>query len=212
MSPSDRTKDMVRIRAAKVAAIAQDIPIVLRAGDLEGDLLIVAWARRSGIEYAALKRNAPGDAKSVPCRSALNPSLRLWVTSSKLQALCLCRTQHGQLCGCCAPSFLDRRSQPDSVTAVQASRLEQKIEEIWDSRNNLSMEHYACIPPLPHPSPKPPPPHPPPQPARPPPPPLPPPPPPPGPPLPPVSPPAARSAARPPPASARASDKERFSD
>jgi 2-oxoglutarate ferredoxin oxidoreductase subunit alpha len=46
---------MVRIRAAKVAAIAQDIPNVLPAGDPEGDLLIVAWGSTAGSITAALK-------------------------------------------------------------------------------------------------------------------------------------------------------------
>ncbi|HTP69123.1 MAG TPA: 2-oxoacid:acceptor oxidoreductase subunit alpha [Dongiaceae bacterium] len=39
---------MVRIRAAKVEAIAQDVPNVLPAGDPEGDLLIVSWGSTSG--------------------------------------------------------------------------------------------------------------------------------------------------------------------
>src|SRR5260370_36666398 len=46
---------MVRVRAAKVAAVAQDISNVLRASDLEGDLLIVAWGSTSGSITAALK-------------------------------------------------------------------------------------------------------------------------------------------------------------
>ena len=46
---------MVRVRAAKVAAIAQDIPNVLPAGDPEGDLLIIAWGSTSGSITAALK-------------------------------------------------------------------------------------------------------------------------------------------------------------
>ena len=39
---------MVRIRAAKVEAITQDIPNVLPAGDPEGDLLIVSWGSTYG--------------------------------------------------------------------------------------------------------------------------------------------------------------------
>ena len=39
---------MVRIRAAKVEAIAQDIPNVLPNGDPEGDLLIVSWGSTYG--------------------------------------------------------------------------------------------------------------------------------------------------------------------
>jgi len=48
-------ENMVRIRAAKVAAVAQDIPNVLPAGDSEGDLLIVAWGSTAGSITAALK-------------------------------------------------------------------------------------------------------------------------------------------------------------
>ena len=48
-------ENMVRIRAAKVAAVAQDIPNVLPAGDPEGDLLIVAWGSTCGSITAALK-------------------------------------------------------------------------------------------------------------------------------------------------------------
>jgi 2-oxoglutarate ferredoxin oxidoreductase subunit alpha len=46
---------MIRLRAAKVAAIAQDIPDVVPAGDPDGDLLIVAWGSTYGAVTAALK-------------------------------------------------------------------------------------------------------------------------------------------------------------
>jgi len=39
---------MVRIRAAKVEAITQDVPNVLPSGDAEGDLLIVSWGSTYG--------------------------------------------------------------------------------------------------------------------------------------------------------------------
>jgi len=48
-------ENMVRVRAAKVAAIAQDIPNLLPVGDPEGDLLIVAWGSTCGSITAALK-------------------------------------------------------------------------------------------------------------------------------------------------------------
>src|SRR5277367_5417611 len=48
-------ENMVRIRAAKVAGIVQDIPDVLPAGDPEGDLLIVAWGSTHGSITAAVK-------------------------------------------------------------------------------------------------------------------------------------------------------------
>jgi 2-oxoglutarate ferredoxin oxidoreductase subunit alpha len=46
---------MVRIRAAKVEGIAQDIPEVVPAGDPDGDLLIVAWGSTYGAVTAGLK-------------------------------------------------------------------------------------------------------------------------------------------------------------
>jgi 2-oxoglutarate ferredoxin oxidoreductase subunit alpha len=48
-------ENMVRIRAAKVAGIVQDIPDAIAAGDPEGDLLIVAWGSTHGSITAAVK-------------------------------------------------------------------------------------------------------------------------------------------------------------
>jgi 2-oxoglutarate/2-oxoacid ferredoxin oxidoreductase subunit alpha len=48
-------ENMVRIRAAKVAAVAQDIPDIEPAGDPQGDLLIVAWGSTHGAITAAVK-------------------------------------------------------------------------------------------------------------------------------------------------------------
>jgi 2-oxoglutarate/2-oxoacid ferredoxin oxidoreductase subunit alpha len=45
---------MVRIRAAKVEAIAQDIPDIVPVGDPDGDLLIVAWGSTHGSITAAI--------------------------------------------------------------------------------------------------------------------------------------------------------------
>lgn len=46
---------MVRIRAAKVEAITQDIPDAVPVGDQHGDLLIVAWGSTHGAITAALR-------------------------------------------------------------------------------------------------------------------------------------------------------------
>jgi 2-oxoglutarate ferredoxin oxidoreductase subunit alpha len=46
---------MVRLRAAKVAAVVQDIPEVVPAGDPEGDLLLIGWGSTYGAITAALK-------------------------------------------------------------------------------------------------------------------------------------------------------------
>jgi 2-oxoglutarate/2-oxoacid ferredoxin oxidoreductase subunit alpha len=49
-------ENMVHIRAAKVQAIAQDIPNVLPSGDPEGDLLVVSW----GSTYGAITQSVNG--------------------------------------------------------------------------------------------------------------------------------------------------------
>jgi 2-oxoglutarate ferredoxin oxidoreductase subunit alpha len=41
-------ENMVRIRAAKIEAITQDVPNVMPSGDPEGDLLIVSWGSTYG--------------------------------------------------------------------------------------------------------------------------------------------------------------------
>jgi len=48
-------ENMVRVRAAKVAAIAQEIPETEPNGDLSGDLLIVSWGSTFGSITQALK-------------------------------------------------------------------------------------------------------------------------------------------------------------
>jgi 2-oxoglutarate/2-oxoacid ferredoxin oxidoreductase subunit alpha len=48
-------ENMVRIRAAKVAAIAQEIPHEQPAGDQAGDLLVLAWGSTHGSITAAVK-------------------------------------------------------------------------------------------------------------------------------------------------------------
>jgi 2-oxoglutarate ferredoxin oxidoreductase subunit alpha len=46
---------MVRIRAAKVQAIAQDIPDAQPEGDAAGDLLVISWGSTSGSITAAVR-------------------------------------------------------------------------------------------------------------------------------------------------------------
>ena len=48
-------ENMVRIRAAKIDAIVQDVPNVLPVGDPEGDLLIVSWGSTYGSITQAVK-------------------------------------------------------------------------------------------------------------------------------------------------------------
>ena len=48
-------EEMVRLRAAKVEAVSQDIPEAVPVGDPDGDLLIVAWGSTYGAVTAAVK-------------------------------------------------------------------------------------------------------------------------------------------------------------
>jgi 2-oxoglutarate ferredoxin oxidoreductase subunit alpha len=48
-------ENMVRIRAAKIDAIVQDVPNVMPTGDPEGDLLIVSWGSTFGAITQAVK-------------------------------------------------------------------------------------------------------------------------------------------------------------
>src|ERR1700721_2858301 len=50
---------MVRMRAAKVEAVTQDIPDLVPAGDPDGDLLIVAWGSTYGAVTAGMKTMRP---------------------------------------------------------------------------------------------------------------------------------------------------------
>ncbi len=55
-------EEMVRLRAAKVEAVSQDIPEAVPVGDPDGDLLIVAWGSTYGAVTAAVKSHrANGD-------------------------------------------------------------------------------------------------------------------------------------------------------
>jgi 2-oxoglutarate/2-oxoacid ferredoxin oxidoreductase subunit alpha len=46
---------MVHLRAAKVAAVVQEVPDAIAAGDPEGDLLLVGWGSTYGSITAALR-------------------------------------------------------------------------------------------------------------------------------------------------------------
>jgi 2-oxoglutarate ferredoxin oxidoreductase subunit alpha len=46
---------MVRLRAAKVEAVVQDVPDVTPAGDPDGDLVLVGWGSTYGAITAALR-------------------------------------------------------------------------------------------------------------------------------------------------------------
>ncbi|MGB2625681.1 MAG: 2-oxoacid:acceptor oxidoreductase subunit alpha [Candidatus Acidiferrum sp.] len=56
-------ENMVRIRAAKIQAITQDVPPAVPAGDQEGDLLIVSWGSTFGAITQSVKTHRGKDRK-----------------------------------------------------------------------------------------------------------------------------------------------------
>jgi len=62
---------MVRIRAAKVEAIRQDIPDVTPTGDPEGDLLLVSWGSTFGSVTQAVKEQREKGRKIGTCTCAI---------------------------------------------------------------------------------------------------------------------------------------------
>ena len=78
---------MVRLRAAKVEAIGQDIPDVVPAGDPDGDLLIVAWGSTYGAITAALKAQRAKRTPHRPRASAASESAcrAIWASAGALQ-------------------------------------------------------------------------------------------------------------------------------
>ncbi len=88
---------MVRLRAAKVAAIVQDIPDVVPAGDPSGELLIVAWGSTHGPDHrraeSAARQGPPHRPRSfAPSESDAEKSRR---SSRSLRQNPSPRNEHG---------------------------------------------------------------------------------------------------------------------
>jgi 2-oxoglutarate ferredoxin oxidoreductase subunit alpha len=127
-------ENMVRIRAAKVAAIAQDIPNVLPAGDLEGDLLIVAWGSTCGSITAALKaQRAKGRKIGHLHLRHLNPlPSNLGDVLKRYKRVLVPELNMGQLLWVLRAKFLVDAVGLNKIQGrpFKQSELEQKIEEM----------------------------------------------------------------------------------
>ena len=142
-------ENMVRIRAAKVAAIAQDIPDIVPAGDPDGDLLIVAWGSTHGAITAAVKAQrarGPQDRPraSAPSESAARESGR---RDQALQAGAGARNEHGPTALVLRAKYLvdADRPQQDSGPPFKQAELEQKIEELLGVTKSMAT---ATLPPI----------------------------------------------------------------
>jgi 2-oxoglutarate ferredoxin oxidoreductase subunit alpha len=125
---------MVRLRAAKVEAIAQDIPDIVPAGDPDGDLLIVSWGSTYGSVTAALKaQRAKGHRIGHVHLRHLNPLPRnLNDVLTRYRQVLVPEMNLGQLLLVLRAKYLVDAEGYNKVQGqpFKQSELEAKIEEI----------------------------------------------------------------------------------
>ena len=138
---------MVRLRAAKVAAIVQDVPDVVPAGDPSGDLLIVAWGSTHGPITAALKtERAKGRRIGHVHLRHLNPLPKnLGEVLGRYDEILVPEMNMGQLVMVLRAKYLVDAQGYNKIQGkpFKQSEIEQKIEEMLDAaidraRTNLS--------------------------------------------------------------------------
>jgi 2-oxoglutarate ferredoxin oxidoreductase subunit alpha len=127
-------ENMVRIRAAKVAAIVQDIPDVVPVGDQAGDLLIVAWGSTHGAITAAMNAQRAESRKigHVHLRH-LNPlPANLGEVLNRYKKILVPELNMGQLLWVLRAKFLVDAIGLNKIQGrpFKQAELEQKIEEL----------------------------------------------------------------------------------
>jgi len=128
---------MVRIRAAKVEAIAQDIPDIEPTGDPEGDLLIVAWGSTHGAITAAVKaQRAEGRRIGHVHLRHLNPlPSNLGDVIKRYKKVLVPELNMGQLLWVLRAKYLVDAVGLNKIQGrpFKQVELEQKIEEMLDA-------------------------------------------------------------------------------
>ncbi|HLZ90592.1 MAG TPA: 2-oxoacid:acceptor oxidoreductase subunit alpha [Candidatus Acidoferrum sp.] len=128
---------MVRIRAAKVEAIAQDIPDIEPVGDAAGDLLIVAWGSTHGAITAAVKaQRAEGRKIGHVHLRHLNPlPSNLGDVIARYTKVLVPELNMGQLLWVLRAKYLVDAVGLNKIQGqpFKQSELEQKIEEMLDA-------------------------------------------------------------------------------
>jgi 2-oxoglutarate ferredoxin oxidoreductase subunit alpha len=127
---------MVRIRAAKVEAIVQDIPDVVPQGDAQGDLLVVAWGSTYGAITAAVKAQRAAGRKigHVHLRH-LNPlPSNLGDVLKRYKQVLVPELNMGQLLWLLRAKFLVDAVGLNKIQGrpFKQAEVEQKIEEMLD--------------------------------------------------------------------------------
>jgi 2-oxoglutarate ferredoxin oxidoreductase subunit alpha len=127
-------ENMVRIRAAKVAGIVQDIPDAVPAGDPDGDLLIVAWGSTHGSITAAVKaQRAQGRRIGHLHLRHLNPlPANLAQIFKRYKKILVPELNMGQLLWLLRAKYLVDAEGLNKIQGrpFKQSELEQKIEEV----------------------------------------------------------------------------------
>jgi 2-oxoglutarate ferredoxin oxidoreductase subunit alpha len=127
---------MVRIRAAKVEAVAQDIPDIEPVGDAEGDLLIIAWGSTHGAITAAVKaQRAEGRSIGHVHLRHLNPlPSNLGEVIKRFKRVLVPELNMGQLLWVLRAKYLVDAVGLNKIQGrpFKQSELEQKIEEMLD--------------------------------------------------------------------------------
>ncbi|MBI3664165.1 MAG: 2-oxoacid:acceptor oxidoreductase subunit alpha [Acidobacteria bacterium] len=125
---------MCRLRAAKVEAVAQEIPDVVPAGDPEGDLLIVGWGSTYGSITAALKaQRAMGRKIGHVHLRYLNPLPKnLGNVLKKYKKVLVPEMNMGQLLVLLRAKYLVDAQGYDKIQGkpFKQAELEAKIEEV----------------------------------------------------------------------------------
>jgi len=127
-------ENMVRIRAAKVAGIVQDIPDAVPTGDPDGDLLIVAWGSTHGSITAAVKaQRAHGRRIGHLHLRHLNPlPANLAQIFKRYKKILVPELNMGQLLWLLRAKYLVDAEGLNKIQGrpFKQSELEQKIEEV----------------------------------------------------------------------------------
>src|ERR1700719_260435 len=127
---------MVRLRAAKVEAVADDIPDAVPAGDQSGDLLIVSWGSTHGPITAALKTaRAKGQSVGHVHLRHLNPLPRnLGDVLKRYKHVLVPEMNMGQLVMILRAKFLVDAQGYNKIQGkpFKQSEIEQKIDEILE--------------------------------------------------------------------------------
>jgi 2-oxoglutarate/2-oxoacid ferredoxin oxidoreductase subunit alpha len=127
---------MVRLRAAKVAAVVQDVPDVVPVGDPSGDLLIVGWGSTHGPITAALKaQRASGHKIGHVHLRHLNPLPKnLGEVLGRYDRVLVPEMNMGQLVMILRAKYLVDAQGYNKIQGkpFKQSEIEQKIEEMLD--------------------------------------------------------------------------------